>query len=220
MYLREFDIHYAGDVLKERKDRAKIGFQTRCVTALFEKCFAPRFVTKKQWKISVEAVEKVTKLDPRVGDVIVVQVPLDVVDFFRSDNLKKKRIALETLFEGIKRVCQGMNWPIQPFDAAYQGVVAKNFTNEWVHGKTKRSPTKKYFAEIYCVHEVDTFRMYLLLRDSAKRELKRFLLKEEIPSEFVFSEYLGLLEWVSENEVAVASKGPASHWLVNVEEAP
>lgn len=190
------------------------------MTALFEKCFHHKIQTRKIWKISVEAVDKIKTNEVRdLLGVLVVQVEFDINRFVKADVITKKQIALETLYRGVKTICDWMKWPEEPFKAAYDCIIEKGYRNEWTWGKAKWNKSRTKTAEIYCVHDVESFKMHVLIRDKKKKELSRIVLVDDTPDEFVFSRYLGRIEWISDHEIGVIAKDQGSHWLVKLDDA-
>jgi hypothetical protein len=177
------------------------------VSALYERSF-PGLTTEETWKVLVECVPFLARRSPaedRFG-VAVVQAGLDWDAFANASSLQKKEMALEALHEGVLAVCADRGWPAEPFGEAERKVRELNFVNRGIWKKPKSSPNRRLRAEIEYEYELDRFTITLVVRTRDGSEVKRALLVEETPDEFIFDKHLGRLEWLSNFEVALVPK--------------
>lgn len=71
--------------------------------------------------------------------------------------------------------------------------------------KKKPVRLKNKSVQIKVLHEVDKVSIYMIFKDEDKI-VEEVLLVEDIPDEWVYSKYLGKLEWVSENKAQLTTK--------------
>ena len=121
------------DYNKNWKEKSSLfGFQTRCVTSLYEKHFV-KFKTDDFWKILINCVSKITNSQILViGGVCEVQVVFDIDNFFELSNYEKKVITLQTLKQGIDLVIKEKEWDKLIFDNAYNKVIDDKYENNWI----------------------------------------------------------------------------------------
>ncbi|MGH0633364.1 hypothetical protein [Bacillus pacificus] len=138
--------------------------ETRCITAFYSRLLS-KFKTNKVWRIIIECVEDSVCTEIRELDgVVQVQVRLDYVKYFSSNNEEKKRIALDTLQEGICMVAHKYGWDKTVFKEVYQEMVNLDYKNIYVY-KQKVSPNRIYVSRIVCEHEVSYFDIYVEIRE-------------------------------------------------------
>nr|MCR5719043.1 hypothetical protein [Lachnospiraceae bacterium] len=81
-------------------------------------------------------------------------------------------------------------------------IIYKDYINEWLWKKPVRYKNKS--VQIKILHDVDKVSIYMTFINGNINE--DVLLVEETPDEWVYSNYLGELEWVSENEARLITK--------------
>lgn len=182
--------------------------ETRCVTALYERCLSP-LTTRRIWKILVECVPSLTHPDGKIVDalgVAVTRVPFDWDEYRGASDRRKKELALGTLKTGVRGVAARLGWRVEPFEEAHRRVIELEFVNRVTWRKRKSSPDRKLSAEIEIEYELDRATITLVVKTTKDQELKRQLLVETTPSEFILDRYLGELKWLSRSEVALLPK--------------
>jgi Protein of unknown function (DUF4240) len=203
MRLREFDLDLPGDV----DHRHEFRLQTRCITRLYERCF-PGLAVDKAWKVLVECVERVEQPETRdLLGVFVTQVPFDWAGWQIAAPLERKKMTLAGLQEGVRRVVAEKRWPSAPFEQAFEGVVARGYVNDltWPD-RPKASPDRRHKACLFCVHDMDMFRAWLVISDKNGREVAREPAFDVLPSDHAFDAKMGRLEWRSNDRVVLLGK--------------
>ena len=201
MRLREFDLDLPGDV----DHRHEFRLQTRCITRLYERCF-PGLTVDKAWKVLVECVERVHQPETRdLLGVFVTQVPFDWEGWQRATPLERRKMALASLQEGVRRVVAEKRWPSAPFEEACEGVVARGYINE-SRTAPKASPDRRHKACLFCVHDMDMFRAWLVISDKSGTEVAREPAFDVEPSDHAFDAKMGKLEWRSNDRVVLLGK--------------
>lgn len=155
MKLREFDLDLP---CADRDARREFRWQVRSTCALYERCF-PGLATARSWKVLVQCVPEPTRLEPldQLG-VLCQEGRFDEGRFRASDAWGRKAMALEALHRGVLRVAQAEGWPVAPFEAARDRVVAKDFVNQWTWPKAVASPTRRWRAHLACNHDSGALR--------------------------------------------------------------
>ena len=203
MRLKEFDL----DAPRlPRLERKAFRDASRSVTALYERCFDGLNVSRG-WKVLVECVPDVD--DRRVRDllgVLTVQVAFDVREPAHRESPGKEALFLDALYDGVVAVAQAEHWPIEPFEKARECVIGKNFVNQWWWRKPKWNRSRSMYGQLWCEHESDAFRAWLVVRDKKGDEVGRSMVLEASPSEFEFVAKLGDAKWTSVFRFALFAK--------------
>lgn len=174
----------------------------QCMTSMIERLM-PKLNTKNYWKIIIECVDK----SPRDNcinllGVISVQIKFDVDLFYTLNNYEKKKYIINKVIETIDYLSgKGFN-EIDELKKTCEEIITKDYINEWLWKKPVRYKNKS--VQIKILHDVDKVSIYMAFIDGNIN--KDVLLVEEIPDEWVYSKYLGKLEWVSENEARLITK--------------
>lgn len=193
------ELEYVSDKDKEFLFRK----QTRCISALYGRTLV-KYKTQECWKVLIRCVEETgeSKIST-VGGVCEVRVDFNMKNFFSANEYEKKKYALEVLKKGIDIVVKEKQWDKSVFDDAYNKVIELDYVNNWVWKKSLKSPTKEYIAEVFCEHNVESFDISLIIKLPNGNEVKRVKIISETPHEFVYSNHLGQLKWLSPEEVAL-----------------
>lgn len=195
----DYDLNWKG---KRRSFR----LETRCVTALYERLFG-KMKTDDCWKILIECVENIN--EERIlnlSGVVTAQVEFSIDNFSSLSEYEKKSTTLYLLMKGIERISSSNGWAFEPFREISSQIEQTGYLNEWVWEKAVKSPTKEYYAEVICQHNVCSMDISIMIRKKDGVEIQRNLVIFELPDEFAYSKHLGKLRWLSDNEVALINK--------------
>jgi hypothetical protein len=193
-------------------------FQSRCITALFEKCFS-KFNTENIKQINIFCVKGSPKPTLTIIDGFCdVEINYDVSEFFNLADQEKKEVVLEVLKQGIDKVVKLNNWESRPFDGAYNCVKEISYKNEYVWRKPKSSPNRNYKAEVFINHGLYLCEIYLVVKDKNGQEMVKKLVSSTKPDELIFSHYLGELNWLSNYEVALFNRPKSNYVSVHLKE--
>lgn len=199
-----------------KEKNSLLGFQTRCVTSLYEKHFI-KFKTDDFWKIQINCVSKITNSQILViGGVCEVQVVFDIDNFFELSNYEKKETTLQTLKQGIDLVIKEKQWDKLIFDNAYNKVIDYKYENNWIWKNTKINPSKKLVAKVYVEHDIKSVDISIMILTRKGDKLKIEKVITERPDELCFSNHLGELKWVTDNEVVLVNKFNTKQWNVKL----
>lgn len=202
----------------ERQSRRRFRNETRCVTALFERCC--RFDTKSRqpWKILVEVVE--IRGQERVLDVLGVlktQVKGKPKDFFALPTKQKLELSLEYLLMGISEIVGQRGWSSDAFLDAAAEVERLNFRNEWIWSPGKSNSSRTLTAEILVEHRVECAEISAQFTNSSGELVRKASLVVDEPNEFIFDEYLGTLNWIDNHSVELISRSGEKRFVASVE---
>ncbi|SFS76268.1 hypothetical protein [Paenibacillus sp. BC26] len=190
-----------------KEKRFQFRDQIRCIVSLYERSF-DKLKTTDSWKVLIDCVDEIT--DEKVKDfsgVCSVQVQFNVDSFFTKDDHQKKEVTIEILRKGLDKVITEKGWDQVPFGQAFEKVIEVNMKNEWFWRKPISSPDRRFKARLYIVHEVTVVIGYLIVFNNTNQEILRTEAFRDRPNEWAYVQYLGDIQWLSSNEVALFSKG-------------
>lgn len=211
--LRVFDLDAP---LAAKETRNRFRWETRCVTALFERCFKNKQRIKKIWKVLVDVVDSVTISESQdyIG-VLRIQVAEDVHSFLSMDIEHKKHKTLEILMEGIRKIANEREWKIEEFERAQDEVRKRGFVNEWVWRRPIKNPAGTLSAELLVEHDVYEVRFSVRFLDRQKTIKSKRLLSEIPPTDFIFVSYLGDFRWLNDDAVELVSRDGHDHYVTS-----
>ncbi|TDL60076.1 hypothetical protein E2R56_31505 [Rhodococcus qingshengii] len=193
-------------------------FQSRCITALYERCFS-KFQNENIKQINIFCVKDSPNPTLTIVDGFCdVEIHYDVSEFFKLEDKEKKELVLVILKQGIDKVVKLNNWESKPFDDAYNCVKVEKHKNEYVWKKPKSSPNRNYKAEVFIDHGLYLCEIYLVVKDKNGNEIVKKLVSSTKPDELIFSHYLGELNWLSNYEVALFNRPKSNYVSVNIKE--
>ncbi|MFJ7686053.1 hypothetical protein [Peribacillus butanolivorans] len=196
--------------------KSNFSFQSRCITALYEKCFS-KFNTENIKQINIFCVKDSPNPSLSIIDGFCdVEIGYDVSEFFKLEEQEKKEVVLDILKQGIDKVVKLNNWESRPFDDAYNCVKEVSYKNEYVWKKPKSSPNRTYKAEVFINHGLYLCEIYLIVRDKNGQEIVKELVSSTKPDEIIFSYYLGELNWLSNYEVALFNRPKSKYVSVHL----
>ncbi|MBM7661666.1 hypothetical protein JOC85_002469 [Bacillus mesophilus] len=198
-----------------KEKRMKLRDEMRCIASLYENFFKKtKFKNDKCWKITVQGVKEIYNSDIKtVGEVTEVQVIFDISSYFQLEEYEKKKLILEALKKGIDLVVEKEQWDKNLFDQPYQEIINIDYINNYVW-QSKTSPSRKFIAEVFCEHKINTFDISLNIKTRSGEEIKSVKVISERPNEWSFVSHLGSLKWISKEEVALINVKETKQWTV------
>lgn len=182
--------------------RRQFQLNNRCMTSMIERLM-PRINTKDYWKILIECVgESPREKCLNLLGVISVQVLFDVDLFFALNDYEKKKYIICKVIEAINHLYDEGFVEVNELKKTCEEIINYDYVNEWLWKKPVRY--KKKNVQIKIIHDVDKVSIYMQFNDGNINE--DVLLVEDIPDEWIYSKYLGKVEWVSENEARLIAK--------------
>lgn len=185
-----------------KKKRMVFRNEMRCIAAMYMRILG-RFETLETRKIIINCVQACKQELPitTVDGFSEVEVEVDLSGYFSLKNEQKKKFLLEKLHEGMLKTALHYHWQSERFNYVYLKMVEDQLDNVYIWTK-KSSPSRKYQAEIHCRHDLDVFEISLtIISNGDSRVVKKEVLIQEVPNEFLFVPHLGRLSWVSESEL-------------------
>lgn len=187
-----------------KEKRRDFQLMTRCMTSMIERIMEPT-VTEECWKIIVECVEKQAHKEySNLLGAYVIQVEFDYNIFLTADDYSKKKMVIDTILKGIKKLSNCISFDLNNIVDACKQVADHGYVNEWLWGKTIRLKGK--IARVKIKHEISNVDILISFTDRNNQCIKEELIISAIPDERVYAQYLGKLERVSEDVVALIDK--------------
>lgn len=210
--IKEFALDASG---QSKWESHSFRLQTRCISALYERCFSSPKVPQKIWKILVDVVESVQQQAPiAVGGVMEVQINGDVSEFTSINNCyEKKEWAAECLMKGIRIAAKENQWEITPFQEAYENIKKLDFCNTWRWKGRVFNAKKTVSAEVFVDHKITEANISAHFRYKRKNIIRNKTLVSDDPSEFAFVPYLGKFHWIDDETVELISRDSRKRFL-------
>lgn len=176
---------------------------SRCMTSMIERLM-PSINTKNYWKIIIECVEGTPKAEGiYMPEILFVQVLFDIDCFNKFDNYGKKKYIINKVLEAVNNLTSNGYLELDELKQTCDVIIKSDYVNEWLWKKPVKLRNKS--VQIKVLHEVDKVSIYMVFKDGDKI-VEEVLLVESIPDEWVYSKYLGKLEWVSESKAQLTTK--------------
>jgi hypothetical protein len=205
-----------------RKSKSAIfHYETRCITSLYTRLL-PEIHTDGEKGVIIQCVPDLSKLSEKeiememVPDFITVYVEMDYNQYFSlTDDLEKKKMALEVLQKGMEKLADERGWDKQIFREIYNKIKELNYKNTFIY-KKKSSPNRRYICSIICEHEVSYVDIYLeIKRQKGNKVLKtKRLVRVDRPHESFYWRYLGDLTWTLNHKVTFTDRLHHFGWVV------
>lgn len=174
------------------------------MTSMIERIMEPT-VTEECWKIIVECIEKQARKEySNLLGAYVIQVEFDYNMFLTADDYSKKKMVIDTILKGIKKLSNCILFDFNNIVDACKQVADNGYINEWLWGKTIRLKGKN--ARVKIKHEISKVDILIAFIDRDNQCIKEELIISAIPDERAYAQYLGKLERVSEDVVALIDK--------------
>lgn len=187
-----------------KEKRRDFQLMTRCMTAMIERIMLP-IKTSECWKILIECVNSCTDNSfKNLLGVYVIQVTFDFERFFAVKDYEKKVMVIDTVVRGINKLSTQIAFDLTSISDACIKIKDCGYLNEWLWKKSLKIKDKS--VRINIKHGIKTADIYMIFMDKNNKVLKESLLVSAIPDERVYGKYLGKLESISENEVALITK--------------
>lgn len=182
-------------------------FQTRCITKLYERVFEKKYQTVdcRQLNFHCGHYPEMRLLECFDGFCPIL-VPYNIEQFLEYPDNRKKVETLELLKSSLDFVIVEKNWDPTPFREAYERVKELSYINEFIWGKPKFSPNKKYKAEVTCNHDLYHFTIKIVIKEKKGQVLFEKEVVSTKPDELIYDRFLGHLKWLSDDEVALYEK--------------
>lgn len=182
--------------------RREFYLMNRCMMSMVSRLM-PRIVTEKCKQITIGCVEK----SPKDGFLIVgadceVQVLFDLPRFYAMTTLEKKKYVIAKTKEALNKLMPSID--VTGVLEACDKVIEAGYENVWFWKNPKKR--KNVSVQLKVIHEADFINFYMVFKDAkTKKTDERFLVKDE-PSEWIFDNYFGTLEWIDDKTAKLTTK--------------
>lgn len=136
--------------------------------------------------------------------VYVIQIEFDLNKFLTADDYNKKKIVIDTVLQGIKKLSNTVLFELDNIADACMQIVNSEYINEWIWGKPIRLKGK--IARVKIKHEIDSVDIFIVFVNRDNIIIKEEWVISAIPDERAYAHYLGKLERISEELVALTDK--------------
>lgn len=194
--------------------RFRFSLETRSIASFFSRLFG-YINTKDCWKILVDCVPEI--FEERIlnfSGVYAVQIQFDYDSFAKLSDINKKKVTLELLMSGIKKVALDQSWDMSPFENTYSKIIEADYVNEWIWKKPVKSPNRKNVASVFLQHEVNEIDISIIVSDIKGVEILRKKVITELPDEWMYSQHLGEVKWINDEKVVIINKAGDNEWQV------
>ena len=156
---------------------------------MVERLFKP-VVTKDCWKINVECVDTIS--NPAIMNLLgayTVQVLFDFSSYETLSPLDQKKMLLEALLKGVKRVFQELSIPCSLIEDVGSEIEKNDYENSW---EWKRKKIQSTTYSIQVEHQLDKVDLFWKIehKDKSIRQLSQSCPAHEMD----YGEKLGKLE--------------------------
>ena len=178
------------DYRRNWKERRKaFTYESKCMTSMVERFFEP-VVTKDCWKIIVECVDTIS--NPAIMNLLgvyTVQVLFDFSNYESSSPLEQKKLLLEALLKGVKRVFEELSIPYSLIEDVVNEIEKNDYENSW---EWKRKKIQSTIFSIQVEHQLD--KVDLFWKIEQKDKSIRQLIQSYPAHEMDYGAKLGKLE--------------------------
>ena len=183
--------------------RRQFQLMTRCMTSMIERML-PSLKTKDYWKILIECVDD----NPKYGftnmlGVCVIQIKFDIDSFFEMEDIDKKRYVISKIIDTMSLLSLHGLSEVDVIKDVCNDIIIKDYVNEWYWKKNVKK--KDNTVQIKLVHDIDEISIYMVFNPNSNTMVEKLLLKT-VPDEWIYSKYLGELEWVSDTKAQLITK--------------
>lgn len=164
-------------------------YESKCMTSMVERLFKP-VVTKHCWKIIVECVDTIS--NPGIMNLLgvyTVQVLFDFSNYESSSPLEQKKLLLEALLKGVKRVFEELSIPYSLIEDVVNEIEKNDYENSW---EWKRKKIQSTIFSIQVEHQLD--KVDLFWKIEQKDKSIRQLIQSYPAHEMDYGAKLGKLE--------------------------
>lgn len=188
-------------------------YESKCMTSMVERLFKP-VVNTDCWKIIVECVDTIS--NPSIMNLLgvyTVQVLFDFSSYKTLSPLEQKKLLLEALVKGVKRVFQELSIPCSLIEDVVNEIEKNDYENSW---EWKRKKIQSTIFSIQVEHQLDKVDLFWKIKHKDKSI--RQLIQSYPAHEMDYGAKLGRLEakgnflYLLDKENEVVSEISVSEW--------
>ncbi len=193
--------------------------QTSCICAHIMRVWKPKITKCPFWKININcysATENIEKQEHKEGDIYIVNAIFDYKDYFKLNNIGKKKFILDIIEDKVTKVLEKYELDTEGFKKACGQVRADNYNNEYVVAKKRN--VNGLTAEVVVVHDVLSCTLYFCLKDKKKNILTKQEFFKIEPTEIFIGYHLSkTIEWIEDDTVARYITGKGKQFSLSIE---
>ena len=150
--------------------RREFVYESKRMTSMVERLFKP-VVSKDCWKIIVECVDTIS--NPAIMNLLgvyTIQVLFDFSSYETLCPLEQKKLLLEALVKGVKRVFQELSIPCSLIEDVVNEIEKNDYENSW---EWKRKKIQSTIYSIQVEHQLDKVDLFWKIehKDKSIRQL-------------------------------------------------
>lgn len=193
-----------------REQNVAFDFQTRSMCALFARSMRERKLNFPEGSgLNVTFGE-----DRRDGHCSLppylfywLESVKDVRSFEDLTSTEKKQFTVDLIQWAMAQISRKINVDPQPFDEVCNDIRASGYVNSWEWKKgSKASPDRKLKCSIFIDHEPDYFNIRARISSKGSVITEHILKTDSLADELIIESYLGLLVWLTNEEVELSGK--------------
>ncbi len=174
-------------------------------------------------EICKACVNLVSEIPPSIGkfdpmlDVYCVNRTFDFKWYLALDPQAKKEALMQELHAGLLEIAEKLGWPSEPFDEAYQAVLADNLLYSEFWKKPKWNKSRSMRGQVHFCFDIDRLDFHAVAFDKAGEEIARRLLVS-FPRAIDSYHYdtLDKYGWLDNNTFYLESKRGWMRWAVEL----
>ncbi len=198
--------HFYCTIDIEKKKKFNIG--ANAISSLFDRCLNKQY--KGLVKILIELTDKniyyTFDKPSKVSPFCHIVQSFNFSYYFAQNKLERRKIILETLYDSIKKMCQQLNYDLEPFTKAYQKVKELNYINKYIHGKMIFAKNRKHKAGIEIEVNEDVATISTLFTDKNNKPLLKLGLLKTLPHYMFIYRIIHKGKWISTSEYQVSDR--------------
>ena len=145
-------------------------YESKCMTSMVERLFKP-VITQDCWKIIVECVDTIS--NPAIMNLLgtyTVQVLFEFSSYETLSPLDQKKMLLEALLKGVRRVFQEFSIPCSLIEDIVSEIEKNDYDNSW---EWKRKKIQSTTYSIQVEHQLDKVDLFWKIehKDKSIRQL-------------------------------------------------
>lgn len=192
-------MEFTSDTAKKERNK-QFALSQYCVSEYFVRLFDKLKIGKIQ-KLVIECDEepitKITNYDD--SDIKTLRRQVDINKYLKLSDTAKKKWLVEMWLSGFEELHKHFDFDIAQVHEAAKQIEAAKYVNHYAYGKQVASTDKKHKAQLFIEFEMDRIDLYLEVFDKEGTQVKRVLVKSELP----YWDISGSVKWLDAKSVSV-----------------
>jgi hypothetical protein len=175
----------------------------------------PDVATTDTAKVVVTCVSSRTARDliQQASNVVLVEVALNFEAYWQLEKRARKQMRLDALHTGLLRVARAKGWPVDPFEQAYQQVLAEKIDLHRYWKAPKWNDRRTMKGQILYHFDIDRIEIFAVAWSKDGAEVgKKLLASTDAPFYDFLYDSRGKYGWVDEKTFRLTSRGGESVW--------